>query len=145
MEFPDKNQESDNRRVTFCKLRNGLLKKAYELSVLRVAEVALIVFSSLYEYSNKRLARSKPMEARLASIIAVVVTSFALLDPAASTHTILSARAGNNQSPLVVGFTYIQGAAAKGAVCLDGTLPGYHFHPGFGAGANSWLVDLEVC
>ncbi|GAA0170195.1 MADS box transcription factor [Lithospermum erythrorhizon] len=73
MEFPDNNQESDkkiggrgkieikrienttNRQVTFCKRRNGLLKKAYELSVLCDAEVALIVFSSrgkLYEYAN---------------------------------------------------------------------------------------------
>lgn len=44
-----------NRQVTFCKRRNGLLKKAYELSVLCDAEVALIVFSSrgrLYEYAN---------------------------------------------------------------------------------------------
>ncbi|GFQ06457.1 protein notum homolog [Phtheirospermum japonicum] len=29
------------------------------------------------------------------------------------------------------------------AVCLDGTLPGYHFHRGFGTGANSWLIQLE--
>ncbi|KAI4341145.1 hypothetical protein MLD38_025904 [Melastoma candidum] len=44
-----------NRQVTFCKRRNGLLKKAYELSVLCDAEVALVVFSSrgrLYEYAN---------------------------------------------------------------------------------------------
>lgn len=33
---------------------------------------------------------------------------------------------------------------SNNAVCLDGTLPGYHFHPGFGSGANSWLVELEV-
>nr|AFK42306.1 unknown [Medicago truncatula] len=41
-----------NRRVTFAKRRNGLLKKAYELSVLCDAEVALIIFSNrgkLYE------------------------------------------------------------------------------------------------
>lgn len=31
------------------------------------------------------------------------------------------------------------------AVCLDGTLPGYHLHRGYGSGANSWLVQLEVC
>lgn len=31
------------------------------------------------------------------------------------------------------------------AVCLDGTLPGYHIHRGFGSGANSWIVNLEVC
>ncbi|XVE58644.1 hypothetical protein DITRI_Ditri04bG0185400 [Diplodiscus trichospermus] len=35
-----------NRQVTFSKRRNGLLKKAYELSVLCDAEVALIIFSS---------------------------------------------------------------------------------------------------
>ncbi|KAL0357748.1 UNVERIFIED_CONTAM: Agamous-like MADS-box protein [Sesamum calycinum] len=34
-----------NRQVTFAKRRNGLLKKAYELSVLCDAEVALIIFS----------------------------------------------------------------------------------------------------
>ncbi|KAK0607025.1 hypothetical protein LWI29_008041 [Acer saccharum] len=46
--------------------------------------------------------------------------------------------------PLMVGFTFIHGAAAKGAVCLDGTLPGYHIHRGYGSGANNWLVMLEA-
>lgn len=44
-----------NRQVTFAKRRNGLLKKAYELSVLCDAEVALIVFSTrgkLYEFCS---------------------------------------------------------------------------------------------
>nr|ADD25203.1 AG1-1 [Nymphaea odorata] len=48
-------ENTTNRQVTFCKRRSGLLKKAYELSVLCDAEVALIVFSSrgrLYEYAN---------------------------------------------------------------------------------------------
>ncbi|XP_058111651.1 agamous-like MADS-box protein AGL11 [Magnolia sinica] len=52
-------ENTTNRQVTFFKRRNGLLKKAYELSVLCDAEVALIVFSSrdrLYEYSNNREA-----------------------------------------------------------------------------------------
>ncbi|XP_056164934.1 agamous-like MADS-box protein MADS2 isoform X2 [Syzygium oleosum] len=35
-----------NRQVTFAKRKNGLLKKAYELSVLCEAEVGLIIFSS---------------------------------------------------------------------------------------------------
>ncbi|KAI4331000.1 hypothetical protein MLD38_029233 [Melastoma candidum] len=46
-------------------------------------------------------------------------------------------------SALMVGLTLIQGADSKGAVCLDGTLPGYHLHRGSGSGANSWLVHLE--
>nr|AAZ20812.1 MADS1 [Castanea mollissima] len=44
-----------NRQVTFAKRRNGFLKKAYELSVLCDAEVALIIFSNrgkLYEFCS---------------------------------------------------------------------------------------------
>nr|XP_016489689.1 PREDICTED: agamous-like MADS-box protein AGL11 [Nicotiana tabacum] len=51
-------ENNTNRQVTFCKRRNGLLKKAYELSVLCDAEIALIVFSTrgrVYEYSNTNI------------------------------------------------------------------------------------------
>ncbi|KAG2574219.1 MADS-box transcription factor 17-like [Panicum virgatum] len=50
-----------NRQVTFSKRRNGLLKKAYELSVLCDAEVALIVFSSrgkLYEFGSAGVSKT---------------------------------------------------------------------------------------
>ncbi|CAK9150959.1 unnamed protein product, partial [Ilex paraguariensis] len=46
---------STSRQVTFCKRRNGLLKKAEELSILCDAEVGLIIFSStgrLHEFSS---------------------------------------------------------------------------------------------
>ncbi|CAN0897463.1 Pectin acetylesterase 2 [Linum grandiflorum] len=46
--------------------------------------------------------------------------------------------------PLMVGLTLIPAAAATGAVCLDGSLPGYHLHRGYGSGANSWLIQLEL-
>ncbi|XP_030472075.1 pectin acetylesterase 8-like [Syzygium oleosum] len=42
-----------------------------------------------------------------------------------------------------VGITYVQNAVAKGAVCLDGSPPAYHFDKGFGAGANNWLILFE--
>ncbi|XP_064942213.1 agamous-like MADS-box protein AGL19 isoform X2 [Musa acuminata AAA Group] len=48
-------ENAASRQVTFSKRRNGLLKKAYELSVLCDAEVALIVFSSrgkLWEFCS---------------------------------------------------------------------------------------------
>ncbi|PON88799.1 Pectinacetylesterase/NOTUM [Trema orientale] len=45
--------------------------------------------------------------------------------------------------PLLVPLSLISSAASTGAVCLDGTLPGYHLHPGHGSGANSWLIQLE--
>ncbi|KAG7982640.1 hypothetical protein I3843_04G063200 [Carya illinoinensis] len=38
-------ENTTSRQVTFSKRRNGLLKKAFELSVLCEAEVAVIVFS----------------------------------------------------------------------------------------------------
>uniref|UniRef100_A0A7N2RDA0 Uncharacterized protein n=1 Tax=Quercus lobata TaxID=97700 RepID=A0A7N2RDA0_QUELO len=46
---------STSRQVTFSKRKNGLLKKAKELSILCEAEVGLIIFSStgrLYDYSS---------------------------------------------------------------------------------------------
>lgn len=50
-------ENETSRQVTFSKRRNGLLKKAFELSVLCEAEVALIIFSTrgrLYEFSSSR-------------------------------------------------------------------------------------------
>ncbi|KAL7114505.1 hypothetical protein ABFS83_04G122000 [Erythranthe nasuta] len=49
-----------NRQVTFSKRRNGLLKKAFELSVLCDAEVALLVFSpsgKAYQFSSHDINR----------------------------------------------------------------------------------------
>ncbi|XP_024452478.1 agamous-like MADS-box protein AGL19 isoform X3 [Populus trichocarpa] len=54
-------ENATSRQVTFSKRRNGLLKKAFELSVLCDAEVALIVFSSrgkLYEFSSSSINRT---------------------------------------------------------------------------------------
>ncbi|KAG6477895.1 pectin acetylesterase 7-like [Zingiber officinale] len=42
-----------------------------------------------------------------------------------------------------VPMTILQSAVAKGAVCLDGSPPAYHFSPGFGSGVNNWLVHME--
>ncbi|PIN00701.1 hypothetical protein CDL12_26795 [Handroanthus impetiginosus] len=50
--------------MTFSKRRNGLLKKAYELSVLCDAEVALIIFSQkgrLYEFSSSKVKMKATM------------------------------------------------------------------------------------
>ncbi|WVZ67912.1 hypothetical protein U9M48_016926 [Paspalum notatum var. saurae] len=52
-------ENTTSRQVTFCKRRNGLLKKAYELSILCDAEIALVIFSSRgrqYEYSSNSVS-----------------------------------------------------------------------------------------
>nr|AUO28995.1 AGL6-1 [Cymbidium sinense] len=50
-----------NRQVTFSKRRNGIMKKAYELSVLCDAEIALIIFSSrgkLFEFGSPDITKT---------------------------------------------------------------------------------------
>ncbi|XP_052109662.1 truncated transcription factor CAULIFLOWER A isoform X3 [Arachis duranensis] len=54
-----------NRKVTFSKRRNGLLKKAHELSVLCDAQVGVIIFSqkgTLFEFSSTSSHISKILE-----------------------------------------------------------------------------------
>ncbi|KAH1132881.1 hypothetical protein AAZX31_05G048900 [Glycine max] len=54
-------ENETSRQVTFSKRRNGLLKKAFELSVLCDAEVALIIFSTrgrLYEFSSSSINKT---------------------------------------------------------------------------------------
>ncbi|XP_062157160.1 agamous-like MADS-box protein MADS3 [Alnus glutinosa] len=54
-----------NRQVTFSKRRNGLLKKAHELSVLCDAEIAVIIFSSrgkLYHFGSCNAGINKTIE-----------------------------------------------------------------------------------
>ncbi|KAL3325935.1 hypothetical protein AABB24_036912 [Solanum stoloniferum] len=51
-------ENATSRQVTFTKRRNGLLKKAFELSVLCDAQVGLIIFSprdKLYEFSTSSM------------------------------------------------------------------------------------------
>lgn len=44
---------------------------------------------------------------------------------------------------LLVNMTLVRSAKAAGAVCLDGSLPAYHLHRGFGSGASNWLLQFE--
>ncbi|KAK9698646.1 hypothetical protein RND81_08G120400 [Saponaria officinalis] len=54
-------ENDSSRQVTFSKRRNGLLKKAFELSVLCDAEVALVIFSpsgKLYEFASSSTTKT---------------------------------------------------------------------------------------
>ncbi|XP_022759588.1 agamous-like MADS-box protein AGL14 [Durio zibethinus] len=75
-------ENATSRQVTFSKRRNGLLKKAFELSVLCDAEIALIIFSprgNLYEFSscsmNKTIERYQKREKDLGIISEVLEES----------------------------------------------------------------------
>ncbi|KAK7386835.1 hypothetical protein VNO78_27173 [Psophocarpus tetragonolobus] len=43
----------------------------------------------------------------------------------------------------LVPLTLVENAVSKGAVCLDGSAPAYHFDKGFGEGINNWIVHIE--
>jgi hypothetical protein len=50
-------ENTSSKQITFSKRRNGLLKKAFELSVLCDAELGLVIFSQrgkLYEFGSPR-------------------------------------------------------------------------------------------
>lgn len=57
-------EDERNRQVTFTKRRNGLLKKARELSILCGAEIAVVIFSSvagqtrLHDYSSHNITKT---------------------------------------------------------------------------------------
>ncbi|XVF54706.1 hypothetical protein PTKIN_Ptkin05aG0202700 [Pterospermum kingtungense] len=54
-------ENSISRQVTFSKRRSGLIKKAFELSILCEAEVALLIFSSsgkFYQFASHDIDRT---------------------------------------------------------------------------------------
>ncbi|ESO06834.1 hypothetical protein HELRODRAFT_156791 [Helobdella robusta] len=78
-----------NRQVTFTKRKFGLMKKAYELSVLCDCEIALIVFNNankLFQYASTDMDRvllkytehSDPHESRtnrdIIEVVLIVIT-----------------------------------------------------------------------
>ncbi|XP_065853439.1 pectin acetylesterase 5-like [Euphorbia lathyris] len=43
----------------------------------------------------------------------------------------------------LVDLTLVHNAKDRGAFCLDGSLPAYHFQKGFGSGSTNWLLHIE--
>ncbi|BBN06557.1 hypothetical protein Mp_3g22170 [Marchantia polymorpha subsp. ruderalis] len=41
------------------------------------------------------------------------------------------------------GLRLLTNAKEKGAVCIDGSAPGYYFSPGFGGGVQNWMIYVE--
>ncbi|KAD3336221.1 hypothetical protein R6Q59_028549 [Mikania micrantha] len=42
-----------------------------------------------------------------------------------------------------VPLTFLSNAVQRGAYCLDGSVPAYHFKKGFGSGSRRWVLHIE--
>uniref|UniRef100_A0A0D9YKS1 Pectin acetylesterase n=1 Tax=Oryza glumipatula TaxID=40148 RepID=A0A0D9YKS1_9ORYZ len=81
--------------------------------------------------------------AAFALVLLAVALLFLLLVHPRSLGTPSPSPSYGHRLPTLVDLTLVHGAKEKGAVCLDGTPPGYHWLPGFGDGSNKWLLHLE--
>ncbi|KAM7464070.1 hypothetical protein LguiA_032191 [Lonicera macranthoides] len=76
---------------------------------------------------------------------ALIIFTFSLTsdspsrDPAGSGGGPLDSSATTDLVPL----TLLRNAIERGAFCLDGSVPGYHFQKGFGSGSSNWVLHLE--
>ncbi|KAK3140934.1 hypothetical protein QOZ80_5AG0407950 [Eleusine coracana subsp. coracana] len=73
----------------------------------------------------------------LAAALLLTLSYYASAPPATSSSS------SSGRSPALVGLTLVRGAEEKGALCLDGSVPGYHLQRGSGGGSRSWLIHLE--
>ncbi|KAK1670243.1 hypothetical protein QYE76_058402 [Lolium multiflorum] len=92
----------------------------------------------------RRLGRRGATAGAAAFVAALLAAAFFFLalSPDASAPA-TSYPSYGHRLPTLVDLTLVDGAKDKGAVCLDGTPPGYHWLPGFGEGSDKWLLHLE--
>ncbi|KAI3950143.1 hypothetical protein MKW98_008588, partial [Papaver atlanticum] len=49
----------------------------------------------------------------------------------------------SGDDPVKVDLILLHNATRMGAVCLDGSAPGYHLSKGFDSGSDNWLIHIE--
>ncbi|KAF5750946.1 Pectinacetylesterase family protein isoform 1 [Tripterygium wilfordii] len=74
------------------------------------------------------------------TIVFVLSFFFDVQDTNKKNNTIVPDLSPNDD---LVDLTLLHSAKDRGAFCLDGSLPGYHFQRGFGSGSRNWVLHIE--
>ncbi|XP_044947191.1 pectin acetylesterase 10-like [Hordeum vulgare subsp. vulgare] len=110
--------------------------KPPSLSVPAFTEVPLSVPTSAGPNLHRRILRRPSHDASAA-------TFFPTPSRDASTPSATSYPSYDHRFPTLMDITLVVGSREKGAACVDGTPPGYHWLPGFWDGSDKWLLHLE--
>ncbi|KAH0905027.1 hypothetical protein HID58_044530 [Brassica napus] len=103
--------------------------------------MAISTFSSLLRY--RKWAKSNWIVASLGLLLIVFSLSFFLYLTSDSVPSVDHYHPPITSPPDLVKLKLSSKAKERGAFCLDGSLPGYHFSKGSGSGTKSWLIHLE--
>ncbi|KFK38328.1 hypothetical protein AALP_AA3G100000 [Arabis alpina] len=104
--------------------------------------MAIQRFSSLFRC--RKWAKGDWLVASLGFVLIVFLLSFFFDSPLDSdTVSSVDRSLPIAYPPDLVKLKLSSKAKEKGAFCLDGSLPGYHFRNGSGSGSKSWLLHLE--
>ncbi|KAG2245867.1 hypothetical protein Bca52824_085495 [Brassica carinata] len=102
--------------------------------------MAISTFSSLLRY--RKWAKSNWLVASLGLLLIVFSLSL-FFDPTSDSVPSVDHNPPITSPSDLVKLKLSSKAKERGAFCLDGSLPGYHFSKGSGSGSKSWLVHLE--
>ncbi|KAL0857868.1 hypothetical protein Bca101_063022 [Brassica carinata] len=103
--------------------------------------MAISTFSSLLRY--RKWAKSNWLVASLGLLLIVFSLSL-FFDPTSDSVPSVDHNPPITSPSDLVKLKLSSKAKERGAFCLDGSLPGYHFSKGSGSGSKSWLVHLEI-
>ncbi|XP_069152321.1 tripeptidyl-peptidase 2 isoform X2 [Solanum lycopersicum] len=108
-----------------------------------VRDAKIKILSSLNQGTDEERAEWKKLSQSLKRRVKMNMNSISVLKLVLFIFWPWLVNSKGEQNRLLVNMTLVQNATALGAYCLDGSLPAYHLHRGFGAGVDNWLLQFE--
>ncbi|XP_073135609.1 pectin acetylesterase 5-like [Henckelia pumila] len=78
-----------------------------------------------------------------AAVVAALGILYLSISPISVSRAFTNPSTNSSPASDWVPFTPLSKAGENSAVCLDGSVPGYHMERGFGSGSDSWLLHVE--